>query len=86
MSQRDRELLKAFGDMYADGFGYSDCYVVDAGVTESWLTCSGGFDGHTHAMAPGTMAVREYALIEGTWRTAYTCKDCVSAFGMERAA
>jgi hypothetical protein len=74
-------LLEHFGGMYEgdkDGSGVECLTVVEVRTRQPHLCpqCQ-------REIPSGSVAIREHALVDGCWRTCYTCEACVMRYSRE---
>jgi hypothetical protein len=77
-------LLDNFEGMYSDGDADIRCYSAKVVKTRKQHMCPGYFLEALHPIPVGTLTVRERALVDGKWGTAYTCVDCIKRWNAER--
>lgn len=77
MAISDSELLQQFNGMYAGDDGDVRMYSAKVVRPTKGKKCPGNFAEALHDVAAKTRGVVERALIDGKWRSCYTCEDCI---------
>ena len=81
----DTKLLAMFDGMYSgdkDGSGVEQL-TVKVVRTKKSHDCPGMFAGQLHTIPIGSRAIREHALVDGAWRSCWTCERCILRYAKE---
>ena len=80
----DVELLRQFDGMYDDCDAEVRLHSKKVVIPRKARKCPGNFLEGLHDVASGKRGIVERALVDGQWRSCYTCEDCIMAWAKER--
>jgi hypothetical protein len=78
----DEQLLRYHEGMFVDSEGI-DCFEKKVVRTRKPHSCPGLKHDDFHELPAGSRAVVEHAIVDGSWRTAYTCEAHVIEWAKE---
>ena len=77
-------LLQDFEGMFSDSDTDIRRYTTQVVKTRKPHFCPGYSQPAGHTIPPGTTTVLERAIVDGKWRSSYTCEACIDAWNQEK--